>query len=98
MIAFFYSPGCGPCEALKPAFNRVAKKDKVKFEMIDSTSECGRSHCEMYGINSFPTLLFIHNDKIVGYQKGFDTSLSGKDADEWVRSIIKNKLGMFNNV
>jgi hypothetical protein len=40
--------------------------------------------------------LFIHNDKIVGYQQGFDTSLEGKKADEWVRAMIKRNLGAHN--
>lgn len=96
MIAFFYSPGCEPCKLLKPAFNRVVKKDKLEFEMIDSSTPEGSSHANMYGINSYPTLLFIHEDKIVGYQQGFDTSLSGKDADEWVRRIIRTKIGVVN--
>jgi thiol-disulfide isomerase/thioredoxin len=96
MIALFFSPTCGPCKSLMPAFKRVVKKDKLEHELIDSSTECGNSHCSMYGINSFPTILFIHNDKIVGYQQGFDTSLEGKKADEWVRAMIKRNLGAHN--
>ncbi len=96
MIALFYSPTCSPCKLLLPAFKRVVKKDKLEHELIDSSTEYGNSHCTMYGINSFPTILFIHNNKIVGYQQGFDISLEGKEADEWVRATIKRNLGAHN--
>lgn len=58
-IIDFYATWCGPCKAMSPALEEIAKEydGKVYVYKVDVDSE--RELAAMFGIRSIPTLLFV---------------------------------------
>ena len=69
-IVLFYMNGCGHCETMKPAWNKVITelKEKHKNEIILGAVESGSMDMfKKHGINpsvsGFPTILYFHPKK-----------------------------------
>lgn len=74
----FYADWCGPCKAMentvftKAEVGNVFNNDFINFK-IDSDLEAGRELVRQYGIQEFPTYLFVNSEgevvhKIIGFQ------------------------------
>ena len=63
MIIDFYADWCGPCQLLKPEFEKAAKEleGRCRFYKVDSDAEPEMSTALQ--IRGLPTLLFIPQDK-----------------------------------
>ncbi len=61
----FWAPWCGPCQALGPTIEEIAKKyeGKAKIGKINVDEE--RSTAERYMVMSIPTVLIIKNGEVV---------------------------------
>ena len=57
----FYSPNCGYCRQMVPAYNKLAEslKDLVEVATVDCTDFSNQNLCEKYRIEGFPTLKFF---------------------------------------
>ncbi|EFA78573.1 hypothetical protein PPL_09225 [Heterostelium album PN500] len=84
-LVMFYSPGCGHCERMKPAYAEasitVQKEHLGDFAAYDCNSEM--SICEKYKIKGFPTAIYFHNAKESAQYTGDRTV---DDMVEWFRN------------
>ena len=70
VLVDFWAPWCGPCRAISPIVEELAKDfgDKVKFTKCNVDEN--PTTPTKYGIKSIPTLIFFKNgeiqDKIIG--------------------------------
>ena len=66
----FYSPSCGHCKRLEPAFDEAARrmqasKMDVRVARIDATYN--RKSADKYGVQGYPTIVLIHQGKTYHY-------------------------------
>jgi thioredoxin 1 len=64
VLVDFWAPWCGPCRAISPIVEELAKDfgDKVKFTKCNVDEN--PTTPTKYGIKSIPTLIFFKNGKI----------------------------------
>ena len=87
-IVDFYASWCGPCRAISPVLEELAKEygDKIVIYMVDV--DASRDIAQAFGIRSIPAVLFIpmkgEAQMTVGgrskedFKKQIDTILLGK--------------------
>ncbi len=94
-IELFTTEGCGPCEALKAAFEREpvlrALRDQTHFSVHDLSRESQRRHWRNFQVTQYPTIVLSppRNSEVLPYmqvfrQAGFDgdgAALGGRMLD-----------------
>lgn len=63
-VVKFWSPGCMPCKALSPIFEKLATDRQfsaVTFASVDISQESGRNLAGKFRVRSVPTVLFMDN-------------------------------------
>lgn len=80
-VVDFYADWCGPCQMMKPIFEKIGKEIKgVNFFKVN-VDECPET-ANLYGIRSIPTILFMKNgkevDRVLGvvYENDFKSRIS----------------------
>jgi hypothetical protein len=94
-IILFYMNGCGHCETMKPAWNKVITelKDKHKNEIIlgaveSSNMDMFNKHGISPSVSGFPTILYFHPNKLTNPEP-YNGDRSYEDLKKW----ILNKKG-----
>ena len=96
-IVLFYMNGCGHCETMKPAWNKLITelKDKYKNEIILGAIESGnmdmfKKHGISPSVSGFPTILYFHPSRhnIPEHYKG---DRSYEDMKKWI--LTKKEKG-----
>jgi len=100
-IVLFYMNGCGHCETMKPAWNKLINelKDKHKNEIILGAIESGSMDMfKKHGINpsvsGFPTILYFHPNKLTT-PESYKGDRSYEDLKKWLLS--KKSKGKSND-
>ena len=94
-VILFYMNGCGHCETMKPAWNKLITelKDKHKNEIIlgaveSSNMDMFKKHGISPSVSGFPTILYFHPNKITN-PESYNGDRSYEDLKKW----ILNKKG-----
>jgi thiol-disulfide isomerase/thioredoxin len=96
-IVLFYMDGCGHCEAMKPAWNKVIDelKEKHKDEIILGAIESG--DMDMFkksgispSVSGFPTILYFHPNNI-SKNDMYNGDRSYEDLKKWILDKKDNK-------
>lgn len=96
----FWSPTCGPCKTMAPAFEHVASQfdpDEVQFCKVNTGSHGFLA--APFKIRSVPTLLFIANGEIKDAIVGAVPAAKIGERAEWLfkksqkRGLIKRLFG-----
>lgn len=89
-VILFYMDGCGHCETMKPAWNKVITelKDKHKNEIILGAVESGnmdmfKKHGISPSVSGFPTILYFHPNKITN-PESYNGDRSYEDLKKWI--------------
>ena len=91
-IILFYMNGCGHCETMKPAWNKVITelKDKHKNEIIlgaveSSNMDIFKKHGISPSVSGFPTILYFHPNKLTNPEP-YNGDRSYEDLKKWILS------------
>jgi len=72
----FYAEWCGPCQALLPVVNDLAKEHEDNFVIAKVNVDKNRELAFKYGVRSIPALFFVKDgevqEKLVGLQTKSD--------------------------
>lgn len=72
VLVDFWAPWCGPCKAIAPAIEEIAKEFEGKAVVAKLDVDTAPGIATKYDINGIPALLFFKNgevvDKIIGAQ------------------------------
>ncbi|GAV22420.1 thioredoxin-disulfide reductase [Carboxydothermus pertinax] len=66
VVVDFYSEDCPPCEALAPAYEKLAGQYGDKFKFVKIFRQQNRPLAEKLGVKGSPTVLFYVNGREVG--------------------------------
>lgn len=70
-ILDFWSPSCGPCKAMAPAFEAVASQladEPIRFIRINTEAQAQLA--QPFRIHAVPTLLFVNDGEILDVRVG----------------------------
>lgn len=66
VLVDFWAPWCGPCRAMNPTIESLARDYKVAKVNVDTNSELAAR----YQISSIPALLIFHRGRVVHQHLG----------------------------
>ena len=61
----FFAPWCGHCKRLAPTWHQfsVEYTDQINVGHVDCTTDSGKTLCQEYNVNGYPTLYFFPADQ-----------------------------------
>ncbi len=71
VLVDFWAGWCGPCKALAPTVDEVAKQFNGKLKVMKMNVDNNRSTPSRYGIRGIPALLFFKDGKVADQIVGF---------------------------
>ncbi len=70
VIVDFWAPWCGPCKMVAPILDKLAKELAGKAIVAKVNTDEHSEWAMKFGVQGIPTMLFIHNGKVVHRQVG----------------------------
>ena len=61
----FWAPWCGPCRAIGPVLEEIAKDYQDKINVVKMNVDDNPETSSLYGVRSIPTLIIIKNGQVV---------------------------------
>jgi thioredoxin 2 len=70
VVVDFWAAWCGPCQAMAPAYERVAAElePQVRFLKVDTEAE--QQLAAQYNIRSIPTVMMFKNGQMIAQRAG----------------------------
>jgi thioredoxin 1 len=76
VLVDFWTSWCGPCKAISPIIDEIAKKYQGSLKVVKMNVDENPRYPEIYNVRGIPTLLFFKRrelvDQIVGYSDNND--------------------------
>ena len=72
-VYMFYTNWCGYSRKMLPIWDLVSKKkefNNLNFKLIDCEKTQNKALCGRYKIKYLPTIIYVHERKILAYNKG----------------------------
>ena len=85
VLVDFFATWCGPCKALAPTVDEVAREVDGTASVFKINIDEDPDLAVKYGIMSIPTLVYFHNGEEVARQNGFQS-----------KDVILSKLESIN--
>ena len=85
VVVDFFAEWCGPCKAMAPALDAVAKEmaGKVKVVKVDVDQNPGIT--QEYRIQAMPTLMIFKDGKVAASQVG--ALVQKSKLETWIKSV-----------
>jgi thioredoxin 1 len=87
VLVDFFADWCGPCKALHPALEELAKDFDGKAVISKINLDKNPELAAQFKVRSIPALLYFKNGEVVGTQNGVQTK---SVMTSHLTSIIKN--------
>lgn len=90
-ILDFWSPTCGPCKAMAPAFEALSdelSEEPIRFVRINTAAQAPLA--QPFNIHSVPTLLFVNNGEILDVRVG---ALAGPALAKKAQWLLRKSRG-----
>lgn len=87
VLVDFFADWCGPCKALHPALEELAKDFDGKAVISKINVDKNPELAAQFKVRSIPALLYFKNGEVVGTQNGVQTK---SVMTSHLTSIIKN--------
>lgn len=71
LVIDFWAPWCGPCRAITPIIEELAKEYKGKVAIGKCNVDENRSLTGRFGVSGIPAIYLIKNGKVVDEQIGY---------------------------
>lgn len=65
VLVDFWAPWCGPCKALSPSVDKIARETEGKLKVVKCNIDQSQDIAGRYSIMSIPTLLVFHKGEVV---------------------------------
>jgi thioredoxin 1 len=70
VLVDFYADWCGPCKALSPVVQEVARDMSGRITVIKVDVDRNQQAAALYGIRGVPTLILFYKGRIIWRQSG----------------------------
>jgi len=74
VLVDFWAPWCGPCNAVAPLVEKLAKDHEGRLKVVKVNTDENPDLPNQYGIMSIPTLILFKNGKeierVIGFNPG----------------------------
>ncbi|MDX2159529.1 MAG: thioredoxin [Hyphomicrobiaceae bacterium] len=86
VVVDFFAEWCGPCKAMAPALEQVAKEmaGKVKIVKLDVDQNPGIT--QQYRIQAMPTLMMFKGGKVAATQVG--ALVQKRKLEDWINGAV----------
>jgi thioredoxin len=94
----FWAPWCAPCKAVAPHFEAVARayaEEPLRFYKVNTESQ--PAIAEAFGIQSIPTMIFVHAGAVLDVSVGALDSRRLADKVDWLLSKARGE-GFFTRL
>ena len=86
VVVDFFAEWCGPCKAMAPALEQVAKELKGKVKVVKIDVDQNPMVTQEYRIQAMPTLLIFKGGKVASQHIG--ALVQKKKLEDWINQAI----------
>ena len=84
VVVAFFAEWCGPCKAMAPALDLVAKEMAGKIKVVKLDVDQNPTVTGKYGIRAMPTLMLFKNGQVAAQHTG--ALVQKKKLEDWINS------------
>ena len=85
VVVDFFAEWCGPCKAMAPALDQLAKEMAGKVKIVKLDVDHNPEATQKYRIQAMPTLMIFKGGKVASQQVG---ALPKKKLEDWIKGAI----------
>lgn len=86
VLVDFFAEWCGPCKAMAPALEQVAKELQGKVKIVKLDVDQNPNITGQYGIRAMPTLIVFKNGKVAAQRTG--ALVQKKQLEDWINASV----------
>lgn len=86
VLVDFFAEWCGPCKAMAPALEQVAKEMQGKIKVVKLDVDQNPTVTGKYGIRAMPTLMLFKGGKPAAQHVG--ALVQKKKLEDWINSSV----------